>query len=140
MGNSSGVQRRIYWIDLARAIAIISVTFNHALSRSFSTASDYYLCYADFGILLTGALLFELFRRKAELLEIVKKPVVFLSRISFGIYFVHIFIMTGLYSVLGKVSSIGRFPKFFILETVSFFLFLLYGLLQRTRRLGSICT
>lgn len=88
----------------------------------YSTASDYFLCYADFGILLTGALLFELFRRKAGLLEKAKKPVVFLSRISFGIYFVHICIMSGLYSVLGKVSSIERFPKFFVLETVSFFL------------------
>ena len=31
-------------------------------------------------------------------------------------------IMTGFYSVLGKVSSLNRFPKFFVLETVSFFL------------------
>ena len=31
-------------------------------------------------------------------------------------------IMTGFYSVLGKVSSLNRFPKFFVLETVSFLL------------------
>ena len=33
---------RIFWLDAARAIAIISVTFNHALSRSFAVYSGTY--------------------------------------------------------------------------------------------------
>ena len=31
---------REYWLDLARAVAIISVSFNHALNRSFLTGTD----------------------------------------------------------------------------------------------------
>ena len=57
---------------------------------------DYYLDY-DFPLLpiCAGAVL-ELARRKADLLKPVQKPVEQLSRISFGIYFLHIVIMTGL--------------------------------------------
>lgn len=32
-----GTQKRIVWLDIARTLAILSVTFNHALSRSFDT-------------------------------------------------------------------------------------------------------
>ncbi len=31
---------RLYWLDVARVIAIVSVVFNHALSRSFSIYLD----------------------------------------------------------------------------------------------------
>lgn len=33
----TNVKKRILWLDVARTVAIISVTFNHALSRSFET-------------------------------------------------------------------------------------------------------
>ena len=34
--------KRHYWLDLARATAILSVTMNHALSRSFLTRENSY--------------------------------------------------------------------------------------------------
>ncbi len=32
--------KRQYWLDVARAVAIIFITFNHALSRSFHTRGE----------------------------------------------------------------------------------------------------
>ena len=46
--NISGSHKqRQFWLDIARAIAIISVTMNHALSRSFLTRDNSYLDFLD---------------------------------------------------------------------------------------------
>lgn len=45
--------KRVVWLDWARSLAIISVTFNHALSRSFETHSDTYEEFLILGIPLS---------------------------------------------------------------------------------------
>lgn len=30
--------QRIYWLDVARAVAIISITLNHAVNRAYDTS------------------------------------------------------------------------------------------------------
>ena len=32
--------RRLFWLDAARAFAIISITFNHAINRAFDMHND----------------------------------------------------------------------------------------------------
>ena len=64
----------------------------------YAQPMDYLMDY-DFPLLpICAAALLELARRKAYLLKAVRKPVEGLSRISFGIYFLHIVIMTVLNS------------------------------------------
>jgi surface polysaccharide O-acyltransferase-like enzyme len=64
----------------------------------YAQPMDYLMDY-DFPLLpICAAALLELGRRKAYLLKAVSKPVEGLSRISFGIYFLHIVIMTVLNS------------------------------------------
>ena len=64
----------------------------------YAQPMDHLMDY-DFPLLpICAAALLELARRKAYLLKAVRKPVEGLSRISFGIYFLHIVIMTVLNS------------------------------------------
>ena len=64
----------------------------------YAQPMDYLIDY-DFPLLpICAAALLELARRKAHLLKAARKPVEGLSRISFGIYFLHIVIMTVLNS------------------------------------------
>ena len=44
MSNSAGqaLPKRINYLDVARSIAIISITFNHAVNRSFAIYSGQY--------------------------------------------------------------------------------------------------
>ena len=42
---------RQYWLDFARVIAIISITFNHAMSRSFLTHSDTLVEFQEMSII-----------------------------------------------------------------------------------------
>ena len=45
--------KRIEWLDVARAIAIISITFNHAVNRSFCVYNDQYAEFKSIPIVLT---------------------------------------------------------------------------------------
>ncbi len=44
-------KHRIFWLDLARFIAIVSITCNHALSRSFFTHDGTRLEYTQMSII-----------------------------------------------------------------------------------------
>jgi surface polysaccharide O-acyltransferase-like enzyme len=35
MNNSSSLDKRVYWLDFARVFAIISITLNHTVNRTF---------------------------------------------------------------------------------------------------------
>ena len=62
---------------------------------------------------------FELIRRKGTLLKPLEKPVTYLSRVSFAIYFVHIVIMEGMRWTM-DLSMFSRPEKFLVLELCSF--------------------
>lgn len=85
---------------------------------AYSRPMNYLLDYDFCGILLCSLFAFELLRRTADSLRRLERPIVYLSQISFGIYFVHIVIMD---SVLHFVT-IGSWPHPFqtiFLEAVS---------------------
>ncbi len=54
----------------------------------YSTDSDYYVRYADIGVLLSASFLFELVKRRLDANDIIKRLITYISKISFGIYFV----------------------------------------------------
>ena len=68
----------------------------------YSAPIDYSIRYADIGILITSIFLFEIIRRRQkETIESnIVKIITYISRISFGIYFVHICVMTGVNTVI----------------------------------------
>lgn len=82
---------------------------------------DYVVGYASIFPYLTAFFVFELIHRFKPG-KIVQKLTEKLSRISFGIYFVHICIMTGLVALINRLSlNITYLSKFAFLEIVSFF-------------------
>ena len=85
---------------------------------AYSISQDYAIEYYFVGIFICAVFLFELIRRKGELLKFAKRPVTYLSRISFGIYLVHIVIMTALVDFVPL--NMGRPLKLIVLELVSF--------------------
>ncbi len=89
---------------------------------AYSTPRDFFLLYTDVGILIASVFLFEMLRRKAEVFSAVRKSVTYLSRISLGIFFLHLCIMTSIVFVLSRVGKVERFPRFVILEVASFLL------------------
>lgn len=46
-------EKRIHWLDAARSIAIISITFNHAVNRSFAVNEGQYIEFHSIPIYLT---------------------------------------------------------------------------------------
>ena len=86
----------------------------------YTTGIDYPIIYDNVGILLSSIFLFELFRRFSNDLIKLRRPVEYISRIAFGIYFVHIVIMTILVDYLPNVKTALPQPAyFFFLELVS---------------------
>lgn len=86
----------------------------------FSRKTDCHFAYDNIGILVSAVLLFELLRRGSHRLIAFRRPVEYVSRIAFGIYFVHIFIMEALVKYLPSFKS--AFPRpayFFFLEIIS---------------------
>ena len=59
----------------------------------YSRPVDYLLDYDHTGYILCGIFLFELIRRCAGLLAGLRRPVTYLSQVSFAVYFIHIIIM-----------------------------------------------
>lgn len=87
----------------------------------YSTPSDYFLNVADFGILMIVIPFFEIIRRKAKATPVLSRPVTYLAKIAFGIYFIHICIMYGLTDWFNKKApNFYHFPRFLTLEIVSF--------------------
>lgn len=63
---------------------------------AYSKPQNYLVSYDFPGILICAVFLFELFRRFSERLRPLRSGITYLSKISFGIYFVHIVIMESL--------------------------------------------
>ena len=68
---------------------------------AYSQPVDYLVSYSFPLTPLCAAFLFELFRRSAPLFHKIQPAIGYISRISFGIYFVHIVIMTELVRFIG---------------------------------------
>ena len=87
---------------------------------AYSMPANYLVAY-DFPLMsVCAGFLFELVRRKADDMRKAEKPITCVSRISFGIYFVHIVIMTVLVAVLDRVvPGLYRPLRLILLEVVS---------------------
>lgn len=88
-----------------RTVIILTLlTFGLACAYQFyaySCPRNYLIDY-DFPLLLIcGGFLFEWIRRKAHKLERMRRPITYISRISLGIYFLHIIIMVSLTYAMG---------------------------------------
>ena len=104
---------------------------------AYSTPRDYYLQYADIGILISAVFLFELVRRKSGEIQHGQQAVTYLSRISLGIFFLHLCVMTFLILIMNKVVHIERFPRFIILEVASFLLsVLIIWVTSKNKKIG----
>ena len=100
-------------------VFLLTTVFQLWIYQSGNT--NYFVRYADIGILSSAALVFECFRRYS--LKTTSKwftPVLYISKISFGIYFIHICIMTALKVFLDRYSSLWGFPRFLFLFIFSF--------------------
>lgn len=84
----------------------------------YAASSGYHVRYADIGVLVSTTLLFEIIRREAKRVRGGKKTITNLSKISFGIYMLHICIMYGVNFAIK--DDILMFPKFLVLEISSF--------------------
>lgn len=71
--------------------------------------------------MIVSICVYELLRRMSEVGEKVKWICTELSKISFGIYFVHICIMEGINTVIESKGLVTYFGRFLLLEIVSFF-------------------
>lgn len=103
--------------------ALLSFIFFSGIQIYFFAAEmDYVVAGGYFSLLpvLTAMLTFELVRR-LKINELLEKITVILSRMSFGIYFIHICIMEGLNAVINHYINIPQLGKFIALEFVSFF-------------------
>lgn len=96
---------------------LITCAFQYMI---YASAIDYYVRYADAGILISSSLLFEIIRRNAPMQKNFCAPITYISRISFGIYFMHVCIMTGVNWYMNNYTDICFFPKFVILVLSSF--------------------
>lgn len=100
------------WIIIG---AIISFTASVFLQFfAYSRKDNFVIGYEFPLIMVTGLLLFELIRRQVKNGGILRNIITYISRISFGIYFVHIMIMT----------VINKMPVFYCMTPVIKLLYL----------------
>ncbi|MCR5173087.1 MAG: acyltransferase [Oscillospiraceae bacterium] len=100
------------------AAAVLSFAGICALQLDmYRQPADYLLDYDFTGYIVCAALTFELIRRGAHLIKAWEKPVCYLARISFAIYFIHIIIMTCL--IWYTPASDREWLQMLYLETVS---------------------
>ena len=103
------------------AIALISYLLTSIFQYwIYSTSSDYYVRYSDFGVLLFSVFTFEIIRRKGDGIKVGKNWFTRISKISFAIYFVHVSIMYALNTGMRYLPiAINHLTKFLILECVA---------------------
>lgn len=85
---------------------------------AYAQPANYLTSYNFLGIVLSSAATFELIRRGSGLIRGLQRPVSYLSKISFGIYFIHIIIMSALYWNM-DISAWSRVLQLLFLEGVS---------------------
>jgi surface polysaccharide O-acyltransferase-like enzyme len=86
---------------------------------AYSKPGNYLISYEFPGILICAAFTFEFIRRTARGVARWERPVIYLSKISFGIYFVHIIIMSALVWY-GSCMGRAHWMRLLFLEGVSF--------------------
>jgi surface polysaccharide O-acyltransferase-like enzyme len=87
---------------------------------AYSRPADYLVSYSFPLLPVCAGFLFELVRRSAHLAAKAEKPITCISRIAFGIYFVHIVIMTALVEVLDLfIPGLSLWLRLILLEIVS---------------------
>lgn len=85
---------------------------------AYSQPLDYVVSY-DFPLLpICAAFVFEIIRRTAHGFSRLEKPVTYLARISFGIYLLHMVVMTSLNTVM-DYTGWNQAIKMLFMETVS---------------------
>ena len=87
---------------------------------AYEQPANYLVAY-DFPLMpICAGCLFELVRRYAHKIQKAEKPITYLSRIAFGIYFIHIIIMTTFVEVLDRFAPGLSLPvRLILLEMVS---------------------
>ena len=96
-------------------IASVLLTVFFQLWIYISENSNYHVRYADVGILVSSLLLFECLKRFCPK-DRCFRPVAYLSKASFGIYFIHICVMTAMKQVLDDYTSLKTgFLRFTVL-------------------------
>ena len=119
---SQGCLKRIRTISMLLIMLFSFLLFVGLQIWVWSTPYDYEFAnsYKDLFILLIASCIFEILQR-LEIHDLVKVISGQLAQISFGIYFIHICIMTGLKQIMeSQFPNIVYLQKFFILETISF--------------------
>ena len=113
-GGLSRIRGRYLVLATAGCFALCTIFVFYAYTRPPQVVLDY-----DFPLLpILAAGVFELIRRGAHLLKGMQRPVTYLAKISFAVYFVHILIM----SLLEWYFPYGSWPKpvaMLFLEAVS---------------------
>ena len=134
--GKGGLSRMKKGLLLLCTAAAFAATVAYQL-YAFLRPGGYVIKYHSIAVLLSSALLFECFRRCGCPPEKPRAAVTALSTISFGVYFVHICIMSGPVYIVPK--SIGPLPYFLVLELVSLIGSILIILpLRRFKRLSRL--
>lgn len=94
--SQGGLDRVSTWLLAAGCVLLFAGTC-YVQYHAYAQPANYLASYDFFGIVLGSMITFELIRRGARFLRSLKRPIAYLSKISFGIYFVHILIMSLLY-------------------------------------------
>ena len=101
------------WVVILLAVGLFGLCCSYQF-YAYTQPRDYLIDYEFPLLLLCGAFTFEWIRRKAGALKGLCRPVTYLSRISLGVYFLHIVIM----SVLGWSLKLQDWSR---LELLAFF-------------------
>jgi surface polysaccharide O-acyltransferase-like enzyme len=113
-GNLKKVKTWIVAVIFLVTFALMCVYQFYMFARPEAYLLDY-----DFPILpFCAGALFELIRRKADLLKALTRPITYLSKISLAIFFVHVMIMWPMYWYL-DLSGFGHVQQVLIYEVVS---------------------
>lgn len=115
--SCGGLQRIQTWL-VSTLTAVLFAGICLFQLWAYSCQVDYLVDYYFFALPLCAAGIFELIRRGAHCVKRLERPVVYLSQISFGIYFVHIIIMSEL--CWNVDLFMPRSVKLLFLEAVSF--------------------
>jgi len=118
-----------YWISVGKLqrlgnVPLIAISVFSLVSTTvfqywmYSSNSNQYVVYDNIGILLSSTGLFEIFRRCAPSLARLKRPVTYLAKSAFAVFFLHLCIMHVMNTFISK-EVINRFPRFFLLGACS---------------------
>lgn len=117
---SNGIMEKLsnFWIVAGTVVTFIGTCAFQLLS--YARVKELHVGYQSIGILCCSVFLFELIRRGGSKLTFAKRPITYIARISFGIYFVHIAIMqaTVKYMELHQIAM-AEPVKLIFLEAIS---------------------